>query len=406
MNKSFLLIASLFISYGCKDQVSSDSKKITNQDTITACELTDSIAPIMDNALTLSDNGSTLKSAQIEWEAATDNCAFSHYELAIGFSVGAQDLLSFTNIGDVTNYQTQGLSFDYDKDYFFTLRAVDKVGNTSAHVTSSSWQIFNAKSLTNLVLWLDASELTSISDQEGDHPTGANFSNEISLWEDVSGSSAVHNFSTLTSRPNWDVIENAVRFSGSNQFLATADHTDINLSTIAQRTLITAIKTGNNITSRQVVYEEGGTVRGINIYVEDSKLRCGFWNDTNDGDGKQAYVEVEGTISQNTSYIVSHIFDYSNYNGAGGVNGSVSCYLNKNLLGNVDTTSRLFAHSGDIGLGAINEQSHFHDGPSSSRTDNFFNGIIYELLMYNSVHTETSRLKLINSMEKKWNIQN
>jgi hypothetical protein len=402
--KKLILLLPLIISIGCKDQVSSNSKSITNQDSISPCATIDDTAPVMNNILSLQDNGSTLSSVNITWDAATDNCNVAHYEIAIGLSAGDSDILSFTNIGDVTSYQSSGVNFEYDKDYYFSIRAVDEKGNTSALVTSSSWQIFNAKTLTNLVLWLDASHTESVKDAEGDNPGDVSFSNEISLWEDISGSSAVHSFSALSTKPNWDVSENAVRFNGSNQFLATADHADINLSTIAQRTLISVIKTSSNITNRQVIYEEGGTVRGINIYIEDSKLRCGFWNDTNDGDGVQGYTEVEGAIDANTSYVVSYIFDYSNFVDANGVDGTLECKLNKVSLGTQDITSRLFAHSGDIGLGSVNQHSYFHDGPSSSNSNYYFNGIIYEYLMYNSVHSQAERNKLIDSIKNKWSI--
>lgn len=400
----YLSVILLTLMIGCKDQVSSDSNEIVTQDPVSACVLTDDVNPVLPNQVTHADNGSTLNSVQVSWQSATDNCAVSHYEIAIGLSAASSDILPFTNIGNSTSYQSTGVNFDYTKDYYFTIKAVDEKGNSSAVVTSNSWQIFNAKTLTNLVLWIDASNLTSISDDEGDHPTETNFSNEISSWADISGSSAVHSFSATTTKPNWDVVENAVRFSGSNQFLATADHSDINLSTIAQRSLVTVIKTGNNVSTRQIIYEEGGTVRGLNIYIEDSKIRCGFWNDTNDGDGTQGYVEVTGNISANTSYTVNYILDYSNFSSGSGADGTVSCSLNNVSLGSVNTTSRLFAHSGDIGLGSLNQHSYFHDGASSGTEEYFFNGILYEFLMYNSVHSDENRTKLSNSLKKKWNI--
>ena len=65
------------------------------------------------------------------------------------------------------------------------------------------------------------------------------------------------------------------------------------------------------------------------------------------------------------------------------------------------TTSRLHRHSGDIGLGAMNDGSYFNDGAASG--DNYeFGGVLYEMLMYNSIHSELLTDKLHKLLKNKW----
>jgi hypothetical protein len=404
MNK-LILASILVLSFSCKDQVGNvggdtDTTIVTP---VTGCEAGDDNAPVHTGLLTLAEDSSTLAAPTISFDAATDDCGLSHYELSIGTSLGGNEVLSFTNIGLNTSYQQNGLNLDYSKDYYYSVRAVDSSGNISSVKNSSSWTIFTPKSLTNLVVWLDASQTDTISDNEGDHPGEANFSNDVKTWNDISGSSALHSFSAADSaRPNWDVVSNAVRFNGSNQFMATANHADINLSTVGQRTLTVSLETNNDVNTRQLVFEEGGTSRGINIYIENGDIHCGYWNNTNDGDGVQAYTEVSGSISENSKNIITYLYDYSNYSGPSGANGTVECFVNGNSIGSTDTTSRLFGHSGDIGLGAVNQQTVYASGPTTVDGDNF-KGVIYEFLMYNSAHSEQDITKLYNVLSSKNN---
>jgi hypothetical protein len=254
-----------------------------------------------------------------------------------------------------------------------------------------------------MVLWLDAAQKDSISDRNTLHPGDNSYTGEVAQWQDISGSSATHSFfATATSHPQWDFIQQAIRFSGADQFMFTADHRDINLSTISQRTITVAFKTDQDVNSQQVIYEEGGTVRGVNIYLHNGNLHCGFWNDTDDGDGVQPYVELTGGVVANQSYVVSFILDYSNFSGANGVDGTVKCLLNDTSLGEVATTSRLYAHSGDIGLGAVNQHTVFATGPNRSNTGYFFRGVIFEFLMYNALFVDRNMQRLHRILQAKW----
>jgi len=401
--KYFLIISLLVSLYSCKNSVSENSSLTQGSSTLNDCSLTDGQVPIMNGVISLTNEATTTTTPEISFNSATDNCQLSHYEVALGNSAGSQNVLNYTTIGLSISKTLSNLNLKYSDVYFASVRAVDSAGNVSAVITSNPFQVFTPKSLTGLVLWLDASDLVSIKDNEGDDATSTNFSGDVKNWQDISQSTFSHSFlNKATSFPKFDVVARGMKFNGSQELMSTLDHTDINTSVVGQRTILVNFKTSNNISSRQVIYEEGGTVRGLNIYIDSGKIRCGFWNNTNDGDGIQPYIDVEEGISSDTKYSVIIRYDYSNYNGATGTDRSVECFLNGQTMGVVNTTSRLHAHGGDIGLGGENNDSYFYDGPSSSTTGSFFDGIIFELLMYNQAHTDSEIAKLNSVMQKKW----
>ena len=400
----YLIIISIIVSlYSCKNAVSENTESIQDIAPITDCSLNDKQVPIMNGSISLSNEATVTTTPEINFDSARDNCKLSHYEVAIGKSAGSEDVLNYRNIGLSVSETLSNLSLKYSDVYFISVRAVDSAGNISSAITSSSFQVFTPKSLTGLVLWLDASDLESIKDNEDDDGTSQDFSGDVKNWEDVSQSSFGHTFTSIgISFPEFDPVSRGMKFSGSQELMATLNHTDINTSIVGQRTILVNFKTSDNILSRQVLYEEGGTVRGLNIYIDAGKIRCGFWNDRDDGDGIQPYIDVEEGISTATKYSVIMRYDYSHFSGASGTDGSVECFLNGQTMGNVNTTSRLHPHSGDIGLGGVNQQTYFHDGSSSSSTANFFDGTIFELLMFNQAHTDEEIVKLNLIMQRKW----
>ena len=76
-------------------------------------------------------------------------------------------------------------------------------------------------------------------------------------------------------------------------------------------------------------------------------------------------------------------------------------YVNGLSIGQVSTTSRLHAHSGDIGLGAMNDGSYFSNGKVSG-DQYYFRGVIYEFLMYNSSHDQDDIEKVDRVLQAKW----
>lgn len=96
---------------------------------------------------------STTESPAVTWNAASDALSgVSHYQIALGSSNISQDIVNWTSIGNVLNYQFSSLSLTVNQDYYIHLRAVDTAGNIGAAVVSDGWKALAPLSLANKTL--------------------------------------------------------------------------------------------------------------------------------------------------------------------------------------------------------------------------------------------------------------
>lgn len=163
--------------------------------------------------------------------------------------------------------------------------------------------------------------------------------------------------------------EQSVAFNGTNQGVRVPDNAQINLTAHSQRT-VELVFNANDTSGRQVLYEEGGTVNAFSIYIDDGQIYmngrdAGAWGPVN----------ISAPIQAGQSYHVAFTFDYTGENRFTG-------FLNGNPIGSVNTNAIFPAHSGDIGIGFMNNDSYFHDGPQSGN-GYYFNGRISDVAIYN-----------------------
>lgn len=84
--------------------------------------------------------GSLSTTPNLLWPSFTEaKNGFSHYELAIGSSYGAEDILMWTPVGSNTNYSHSGLSLTKGHPYYPKIRAVDTRGNKSPVIFGDGW---------------------------------------------------------------------------------------------------------------------------------------------------------------------------------------------------------------------------------------------------------------------------
>ncbi len=264
---------------------------------------------------------------------------------------------------------------------------------------------FDIEDIPNKVLHLDGSDFSSVLDGSSRDANDISFTDtDVKTFKDISGSTNIHNGfqNTAGRRPDFDTANKMMMFDGTDDYFDFNNHADLNLSTIDERTFAIAFKTNADVTSRQVIYEEGGTVRGLNVYIRAGNLYIGVWNNTNDGDGVQAFTSSNTAVSANTHYYVSLVFDYSNYSGPSGPDGELRGHINGvkfSALGT--TTSKLYAHAGLIGLGAMRNDSYFDDGTQGG-DGNYFDGSIFEFIMWNSAIDDGTAINIYDYFVEKW----
>ena len=167
----------------------------------------------------------------------------------------------------------------------------------------------------------------------------------------------------------------ALDFSGgTNDILTIANNNAINTSNHNQRSIALSFRTGADVTSLQMLYEEGAQVNGIAAYIENGT----FYFSIHRNNGAQtSFVSVP--ISANTEYTASFDFNAPTNNVRG--------YLNGSEFGSVaGIGSNLPAHSGGIGLGGVNGRIRLHDGRDINATTGF-NGQIADFILYNNTLT-------------------
>ena len=251
---------------------------------------------------------------------------------------------------------------------------------------------------SNNKLWLDAESILA-SD-------GAS----LSVWGDESLSQNVNNATQATAidQPTYKSDPSStinghpiVRFGGGKRFLfLTAD--DINNNgPYTGRSTILAFRTSNDVTSRQMLYEQGGTVRGLNIYIFNGELYLGGYDLNADGDGTPSwgFVSTKTAILPNTIYVISHLF----YGPLGATTGFIKGYLNGVQFSPIATgVGSLFTHGDPPGLGAVNSDTYNETGPISATGSQPFLGDMAEFIAYDDTLNTAERIIVENYLSAKY----
>ena len=191
-----------------------------------------------------------------------------------------------------------------------------------------------------------------------------------------------------------------IDFNGVDQWFTITDNSDLNTGAVqSQRSFVMVIRTSADITSRQVLYEEGGTARGLNIYIFNGDLYWGAWNIARDGPGSLwNFNSVNTAIATDSEYIISFI-----KRGNDAVSGFVDAYLNGQLVGSVDLVGFLYSHGSDIGIGAMDNDTFFESGGSSG-DDHRFQGQIADFVHYNYALNNAQRAIIENALSAQYDI--
>lgn len=172
--------------------------------------------------------------------------------------------------------------------------------------------------------------------------------------------------------------DGAVRFGGDDVLVHIPDSSLINLATHTERT-IEAWFSVEDAAPRQVIVEEGGGTRGLNIYVDGGLVYFGGWNTQNDSspDTPWGGTFFSTPVTAGQAHHAVLILDQAD--------GSLRGYLDGVEVGS-GPAGTLHSHSADTGIGGMNNASRFHNSQKGG-DDYHFVGVIDEVAFYNSVLT-------------------
>lgn len=198
-------------------------------------------------------------------------------------------------------------------------------------------------------------------------------------------SSHYENLLTSATEAQSSYINYALNFDGTSQYVQIPNSNDINTGSNnhTQKTIEAWFNVENkNITSRkQTIYEQGGTTRGLNIYIYGGSLYVGGWNEpSNESNWNPGTFLSTSSIENNTWYHVALTL-----NGGSSVSSNVfKGYLNGVEFGSGDG-SKLWNHGGDVSI-ARSRDTKFHTGDYNSAI--YFDGQIDEVRLWNTTRTQ------------------
>jgi hypothetical protein len=173
-------------------------------------------------------------------------------------------------------------------------------------------------------------------------------------------------------------IGGAALCDGADDYVSIPNSALINTATQATRSVSVWVMADDvAISSRkQIVYEEGGSVRGLAIYLFDSRVYIGGWNAVSgESNWGGTYLSSSNIVSSSWHHLTL-VLDGTNTL----EDGAFTAYLDGRLVGS-GQGSQLWPHSDAIGAGGLNGGTLLHDATASG--NHGFAGKIDDLRIYN-----------------------
>lgn len=164
----------------------------------------------------------------------------------------------------------------------------------------------------------------------------------------------------------------SIKLNGTSDYVGISNSNLINLGSTDYRTVMLWFK-ANDVTTRQVLYNEGGGTNGFSMYIEGGKVYCLPW------EGGTAWNAPNANIVTGQWYHVAFVFDQNATDGF-----HFKGYLNGTLIGafneGTKASNGLSGHSGQVAIGS---NSNIRFANNSTSANNYFNGRIDGFKLWN-----------------------
>jgi len=201
---------------------------------------------------------------------------------------------------------------------------------------------------------------------------------------DVPDDSANNNNGTFVGSPQVVAGLNgrSLQFNGTSDAVVLPNVATINLSTHQDKTIIAVFKcTDVSKTEKQCVLEEGGSTRGLNIYVHQGLVYAGGWNAA-DYTPQWAGTFHSAPISSDEWHVVAAVVRGG---GAGQEDDKFEMWMDGELIAK-GPGGELRSRSNANGIG-YTTQTKYHDG-NVTTTGDYFDGIVDEIWILSQALTE------------------
>ncbi|MBM4029386.1 MAG: LamG domain-containing protein, partial [Planctomycetes bacterium] len=201
----------------------------------------------------------------------------------------------------------------------------------------------------------------------------------------VPDDSANNNHGTFVGSPQ--VVDGlngkALRFNGTSDGVVLPNAATINTSTHQNKTIMAVFKCADvSKSAKQCVFEEGGSTRGLNIYVHQGLVYAGGWNAA-DYTPQWAGTFHSAPIGSDEWHVVAAVLRGG---GAGQENDKFEMWLDGKLVAK-GPGGELRSRTNANGIG-YTTQTKYHDGNVTGAASGYFEGIVDEIWILNRAMTK------------------
>jgi hypothetical protein len=213
----------------------------------------------------------------------------------------------------------------------------------------------------------------------------------IYLLEDISGTevpddSANDLTGTILGDPQVvaGIRGNALQFDGVDDGvdIPDSDFINVNAGPWPNRTIVAMFKCDDvDKPGKQTVFEEGGTTRGLTIYVSEGLVYGAGWNKAEyNWDGAWLTAPVESGNWYGVAIVIRDA-------GEAVEDDKFEMWVNGQLIAKAPA-GQLHNHGNDNAIGYTNQNNVFHDGNASPADGHYFQGVIDEVWILNVALTQ------------------
>ncbi|MFC1805784.1 LamG-like jellyroll fold domain-containing protein, partial [Planctomycetota bacterium] len=162
--------------------------------------------------------------------------------------------------------------------------------------------------------------------------------------------------------------------SGDQDYISLPSHTAINTAAAGYTNKTIELwfdaddASGFGTGSRQVLYEQGGSGNGLNVYTEGRRVYAGAWDST-------TRKWVSTGIGSGMTHHLALTYD----------NGQLIGYLDGQIFDTATGAANIPTHTGKNAIGAVSNDTYYQSGTGASTTNvSHFAGTIDEVALYNT----------------------
>ena len=255
------------------------------------------------------------------------------------------------------------------------------------------------------VLHLDATDLNA-NGNPNDNPADGT---EVTRWEDASGNNldAVQRAAAPLFAEGAINGNDAVDFSGANDTMRVPNSRLINTRSYPERSFAITFEAGDDVSGFQVIYEEGGSIRGYSLAIAEDPANGGqptLWalayNNREWAPGDQYKAINLGVVEPGGTYNVVMVHDAS---AADSADRTFTGYVNGNHMGTLTHADLMRSHSGSITIGG-HQGTTIHPVTHNqvAGTGGEFEGAVGELMIWNEALDPQQMSEIASYLGEKW----